>query len=998
MDVGESCFVPQYGDESFPKETKDGKWIIGYDEKWDPVIVDDISDLDPLTRDSLPLQQENCDLKIFADNKANAGDCSTLFSCEEKPNEFENVAIPLPYFELNSSKSNCDNNPSLSDCLWDYDEVSEEVTRGIVGLTNLGNTCFINSGLQCLFNNWRLVEYFLEMPNTSAKSCDNDNTDNSLSNCFIELMRQVWSKERKMKTIKSLQFKESLAKIFPQFKDYRQHDCQEFLALLLSALHEELKVDEELKSNVSSPLSSSSISSSCSSSDVNQNEDEIRRQPIPEEIQSFNNIIPLLEKETKTLNTNVSKIDDESNNKLTFNSFKFPRTPRKGNLVVDNLRGEEAGNFSGNKWLENNDNVCKKNAEIRDFLSKSRSDSKPNEYEQEASGSNARQWSGDECGKEGEELKGLKRLKDTNVKNNTNQEDRDIAKRQKVNEFDEGITEWKEYLGFNKKSIIVDTFQGQFKSTIKCSNCCHVSVTFEPFMYLALPLPHALQQQITVTFVDSSKFSYCSREDAFKTCVLDVHKYDNVAKLIQLIADQTQTSSNQLCLTVLQDNYIVKILDPLTLVRNIDFNSSLCAFSLNASPPPPPPPSSSTAASSNENDTRALTCSICLEDKVSSDLLIHEVSCNCTLCYHCLDMLVSHYCKDKSTFSCPICTVSLTKDDYYAFDLSPTRHNSGTSAANNNHSLIMVPLLFRVCQSDDWEKYKLISYPLMLQLINVINGAQLYELVDRLVPYPCPYSLHLVDRKVSFECGDFFCRCIKFHSKGQQCSRCFNSSACGGCEISRYGQVILNCEDTIALQFDTSFDLSSYPSENVIENKPMSMSKECLTLNDCLNAFSQTETLDDDNPWFCPNCTSNQRARKSLSIWRCPDTLMVYLKRFVFHEMQSIKVDDPVSFPINSLDLSPFIKGPKDDHIYHLQSLICHSGGVNSGHYTSFAKHSSGDWYYFNDEIVSKQEPDGKDERAYILFYQRPSKFLSIIWLMCNCNFFRREATESERM
>ena len=29
-----------------------------------------------------------------------------------------------------------------------------------------------------------------------------------------------------------------------------------------------------------------------------------------------------------------------------------------------------------------------------------------------------------------------------------------------------------------------------------CSECGHVSVTYEPFMYLSLPIPHAMEQQI----------------------------------------------------------------------------------------------------------------------------------------------------------------------------------------------------------------------------------------------------------------------------------------------------------------------------------------------------------------------------------------------------------------------------------------------------------------------------------------------------------------------
>jgi ubiquitin carboxyl-terminal hydrolase 6/32 len=46
---------------------------------------------------------------------------------------------------------------------------------------------------------------------------------------------------------------------------------------------------------------------------------------------------------------------------------------------------------------------------------------------------------------------------------------------------------WENHLRRNR-SVIVDLFQGQLKSTVKCPDCGKISITFDPFMYLSLPL------------------------------------------------------------------------------------------------------------------------------------------------------------------------------------------------------------------------------------------------------------------------------------------------------------------------------------------------------------------------------------------------------------------------------------------------------------------------------------------------------------------------------
>lgn len=63
---------------------------------------------------------------------------------------------------------------------------------------------------------------------------------------------------------------------------------------------------------------------------------------------------------------------------------------------------------------------------------------------------------------------------------------------------------WQDYIQQND-SVIVDIFHGLLKSALVCPDCSKVSVKFEPFSYLSLPLPVEYEQQMIFFVPDSSK-------------------------------------------------------------------------------------------------------------------------------------------------------------------------------------------------------------------------------------------------------------------------------------------------------------------------------------------------------------------------------------------------------------------------------------------------------------------------------------------------------------
>lgn len=147
---------------------------------------------------------------------------------------------PLNFGDYDLDNGNGNGGPGLSD----NEDYENDKIRGLVGLQNIANTCYMNSALQALSNIQPLTYYFLDCGDIIEHYVETASNKNKagLAKSYYRLIKDIWCNGSSGKDfIAPRGILYGIRSVHSMFRGFQQHDTQEFLRCFMDQLHEELK-------------------------------------------------------------------------------------------------------------------------------------------------------------------------------------------------------------------------------------------------------------------------------------------------------------------------------------------------------------------------------------------------------------------------------------------------------------------------------------------------------------------------------------------------------------------------------------------------------------------------------------------------------------------------------------------------------------------------------------------------------------------------------------
>ncbi|KAF7210383.1 ubiquitin carboxyl-terminal hydrolase 19 isoform X2 [Nothobranchius furzeri] len=547
-------------------------------------------------------------------------------------------------------------------------------------------------------------------------------------------------------------------------------------------------------------------------------------------------------------------------------------------------------------------------------------------------------------------------------------------------------------------SFIVDLFQGQFKSKLVCPMCSKVSITFDPFLYLPVPLPQ--KQKVLSVFY----FAKEPHKKPVKFLVSVSKENSSTEEVLESISRSVRVKPENLRLAEIVKNRFQRSFLPSHSLDTVSASDTLFCFEVLSKDLAKERVVLLKVQQKLQVPNISISkCAACLKPPVSDEDKLKR----CTRCYrvgYCNQVCQkTHWPSHKSQcrpnsehvgfpflVSVPESRLSYARlsqllEGYSRFSVNvfqPPFQSGRTSPETSQSRLDVAPMPAGSVDEAVAGSSTAGSGGLVSESHSQLPDGQAEESQSSAVHSeasgsPSPSQTSLSTTRTT---GSGFSESLDPHAeKETSCEKALrpeaavtgyqqpNESASGHASPfyialldSSNKEQRLDEKDVLAdLPEDTTLELVWKNNERVKEyvlvsskeleydEDPGSLSETAraghFTLEQCLNLFTKPEVLAPEEAWYCPKCQQHREASKQLLLWRLPNVLIIQLKRFSFRSfIWRDKINDMVDFPVRNLGLSKFCIGQKDEMqqppVYDLYAVINHYGGMIGGHYTAYAR------------------------------------------------------------
>uniref|UniRef100_A0A8C2XRN8 Ubiquitin carboxyl-terminal hydrolase n=1 Tax=Cyclopterus lumpus TaxID=8103 RepID=A0A8C2XRN8_CYCLU len=497
---------------------------------------------------------------------------------------------------------------------------------------------------------------------------------------------------------------------------------------------------------------------------------------------------------------------------------------------------------------------------------------------------------------------------------------------------------WENHIKRND-SIIVDIFHGLFKSTLVCPVCSKVSVTFDPFCYLTLPLPMKKERTLEVYLV---RLDPLAKPTQYK---LTVPKVGYISDLCTSLSNLSEVPAEKMIVTDIYNHRFHRIFATNENLSSIMERDDIYVFEL---------------AVNRVEDTDHVVIPVHLREKYKQSGYNHTstplfgqpflLAVPRTLTEDKLyNMLLLRLCRFVRSL--------VVEEEEDCEETQPSKQHAVNGNGTNGLLEEGSPSEMETDEQDDESSQD-------QELPSENDNSQSEDSVDNELENGVvgPQNSTKGQQTAGLNRQRLFT--FQFNNMEKTDFSLIKEDT----RQIRFDEGHLRLSDRSYLSLDWEPEMKKkYFDETVVEDfdKHESMEykphkKAFFKLKDCIELFTTKEKLGAEDPWYCPNCKQHQQATKKLDLWSLPPVLVVHLKRFSYSRYMRDKLDSLVDFPLRDLDMSEFLINPNSGPChYDLIAVSNHYGGMGGGHYMAYGKNKDdGKWYNFDDSSVSPVNED----------------------------------------